>query len=170
MTASSGGSGTSSGSVSPSFGSAGASAASIAASASESTRDLGEELAELGLVGRGHRRERIEAGQHEPLLVLGEVDVDDGDGRLAVGERLLHAQVAVDEMARALVDDDLGDVSDGVQHLAKRLALGLRMDAPVGRVGEQLVGCLLAGADDADWPRQERRTRQGSTRPGCRIA
>jgi len=40
-------------------------------------RDLGEQLAELGLVGRGHRGERVEAGQHEPLLVLGQVDVED---------------------------------------------------------------------------------------------
>ena len=94
-------------------------------------RHLGEELAQLGLVGRGHRRERVEAGQDEPLLVLREVDVQDGDGRLAVGERLLDPEVAIDEMAGALVDDDLGHVADRVEHLAEGLALGLRMDAPV---------------------------------------
>jgi hypothetical protein len=31
--------------------------------------DLGEELAQLLLVGRGHRRERVEPGEDEPLLL-----------------------------------------------------------------------------------------------------
>ena len=115
-------------------------------------RDLGEELAQLRLVGRGHRRERIEAGQHEPLLVLGEVDVEDGDGGLSVGKCLLHPQVAIDEVTGALVDDDLRDVCDGVQHLAECLSLGLAMRAPVGWVGQQLVGSLLAGAHDPVGP------------------
>ena len=113
---------------------------------------VGPRLAQLRLVGRGHRRERVEAGQHEPLLVLGEVHVQDGEGRLTVGQRLLHAKVAIDEVAGALVDDDLGDVADGAQDLAKGLTLGLRMGSPVRWVGEQLVGGLLAGADDARAP------------------
>jgi hypothetical protein len=115
-------------------------------------RHLGEELAQLGLVGGGHRGERIEGGEDEPLLVLRQVDVQDGDGRLAVGERLIHPEVAVDEVPRALVDDDLGDVADRVQHLAQGFALGLRMDPPVAGVGEQLVGSLLAGAHDPVGP------------------
>jgi len=65
-----------------------------------------------------------------------------------VGQRLLHAEVAIDEMPCALVDDDLGDVPDRVQYLAKGFALGLSMSAPVERMGEQLVGRLLAGAHD----------------------
>ena len=68
----------------------------------------------------------------------------------AVGQRLLDAEVAVDEVARALVDDDLGHVADLVEHAREGRALGLRMDAPVRRVGEQLVGRLLAGADDPE--------------------
>ena len=56
-----------------------------------------------------------------------------------MGERLLHAEVAVDEVTRALVDDDLGDVADLSSTLAEGRALGLRMDAPV-RSGGRAAG------------------------------
>ncbi len=69
-----------------------------------------------------------------------------------MGERFLHAEVAVDEMARALVDDDLSHEADGVQHIPQGFTLCPRMDAPVGRVGQQLVRRLLAGAHDPVGP------------------
>ena len=64
-----------------------------------------------------------------------------------MGKRLLDAEVAVDQMARPAVDDDLGDVSDGVQHLAEGLSLGLSMRAPVGWPGQQLVGASSRSPD-----------------------
>ena len=67
-----------------------------------------------------------------------------------MGQRLLHAEVAVDEVARSLVDDDLGDEADRAQHRTQGFALGLRMGSPVIRVGEQLVRCLIAGTDDPE--------------------
>jgi hypothetical protein len=133
-------------------------------------RNLGEELVQLRLVGRGHRRERVEAGEDEPLLVLGEVHIDDWDGGLAVRQGLLHAEVAVDEVARALVDDDLRHVSDGVQHVPEGRALGLAMSAPVRWVGEQLVRRLCAGANDAVRPRRGSGHRMARHVLGCRTA
>ena len=114
--------------------------------------DLGEELTELRLVGRSHRREWIRGRQDEPLLVFREVDVEDGDGRLPVRQRLLHAQVAIDEVAGPAVDDDLGHIADRVEHLAEGLPLGLPVRSPVAGVGEQLVRRLLAGTDDPVGP------------------
>ena len=64
--------------------------------------DLSEDLPQLGLVGGGHRRERIEAGQHEPLLVGGEVDVEDGDRWLLPADRKVDPEVAVDDVTGAL--------------------------------------------------------------------
>ena len=88
-------------------------------------------------------------------------------------ERLLHPQVAIDEVAGALVDDDLSHVPDGVGHLAESLALGLRMRAPVAA---GWASSYWSGASSPEptvsmvGPKQGQRTRRGSTRPGCRIA
>ena len=112
-------------------------------------RDLGEELAQLGLVGRGHRREPIERRQDEPLLVGGEVDVEDGDRWLAAADGEGDTQVAIDDVAGALVDEDVLDPADLIEHPGECVLLGLRMDAEVRRVGEQLVRGFGAGPDDA---------------------
>jgi hypothetical protein len=53
-----------------------------------------------------------------------------------VRERLLDTKVAIDKMTRALVDDDLRDVSDRGQHIAECRPLGLSMGPPVRWIGE----------------------------------
>ncbi len=65
-----------------------------------SRRDLGEQRPQLLVVGAGHRRQRVEGGQHEGLLLGLEVDVQDGDGRLPRGEGELDPEMAVDERGR----------------------------------------------------------------------
>ena len=144
--------------------------ASIAASASESTvtsarssRSFASSV--VAIAASGSR-----LAQDEPLLVLGEVDVEDGDGRLAAADREGDAEVAVDDVSGARLTRTCCDPADLVEDAGQRLLLGLRMDAPVRRVGEQLVGCLRRRSRRCGSPTQGRRTRQGSTRPGCRTA
>ena len=72
-------------------------------------------------------------------------------------QRERDASVAVDDEARAPVDEDLLHPADLVERAGESVLLRLRMDAPVRRVGEELVGSLFAGADDpvapGDWGR-----------------
>ena len=58
-------------------------------------------------------------------------------------------QVAIDDVAGALVDEDVLDPADLIEHPGECVLLGLRMDAEVRRVGEQLVRGFGAGPDDA---------------------
>jgi hypothetical protein len=56
--------------------------------------------------------------------------------------------VAVDDEAGPLVDQDLLDPADRVERAGQGVLLRLRVDSPVGGVGQELVGCLLAGPGD----------------------
>ncbi len=80
--------------------------------------DGGEQLLQLLTIGRGHRGNRVERGQDERLLVLGEGDVDHGDGGLALRAGKFDAQVAVDETAGGGVDHDRLHETDLSQHAA----------------------------------------------------
>ena len=111
-------------------------------------RDVGQEGAQLLVVPAGHRADRVEGREDERLLLGVEVDVQDRHGRLAAAERERHAGVAVDDEAGAPVDEDLLDPAHLVERAGEGVLLRLRMDPPVRRVGEELVGRLLAGAGD----------------------
>jgi len=62
------------------------------------------------------------------------------------------AGMAVDHEAGAPVDEDLLDPADRVERAGERVLLRLRVDPPVGRVREELVGRLLAGRGDSVAP------------------
>jgi hypothetical protein len=64
------------------------------------------------LLRLGHRREGIERGQDEPLLVLGQLDVGHRNRRLPAGEREFDPQVAVDDVTGRPVDGHLGHPAD----------------------------------------------------------
>jgi hypothetical protein len=51
--------------------------------------------------------------------------------------------VTVDDVPRPAVHEDLLDPADLAEDAGERLLLRLRMDAPVARVGEELVRRLL---------------------------
>ena len=115
-------------------------------------RDLRQERPELLVVGAGHRRQWVERGEDEGLLLGLEVDVQHRDGRLAVRQRDLDAEVAVDQMAGAPVHDDLGHEADAPEQIAERRLLGLRVGSPVARVGEELVRRHVLVPDDPVGP------------------
>ncbi len=60
-------------------------------------RDVSQERLELLVVAPGHRADRVEGREDQRLLVGREVDVQDGDGRLAAGQREGDPGVAVDD-------------------------------------------------------------------------
>ena len=55
---------------------------------------------QLLVVAPGHRADRVEGREDERLLGGLEVDVQDGDGRLAAGQGQRDPGVAVDDEAR----------------------------------------------------------------------
>lgn len=57
-----------------------------------------EQRGELLLLGAGHRGQRIEGREDEALLVVGQLDVGDRDGRLVARQRQFDAQMAVDDV------------------------------------------------------------------------
>ena len=114
--------------------------------------DAGQQLGELLAVGRGQSRDRVERGEDDPLLLLGELDVDDRDGRLALRAGELDAQVTVDQVAAGAVDDHALHEADLVEYVAECLTLRGAVLAPVGGVGEQILRRFLAVADDAVGP------------------
>jgi len=107
----------------------------------------GQQCRELLLLGGRHRRQGIEAGEDEPVLLLGQLDIGDRDGGLVVGEGALDPQVTVDDVPRRLADQDLGDPA--------ALAKGSRQRARCCSTGwlRQLrgLGTRPAGARSA-WP------------------
>ena len=72
---------------------------------------------------------------------------------LAAAERGRDAGVAVDDEARAPVDEDLLDPADRIERAGERVLLRLGVDPPVRRVGEELVGRLLTRVRDPVAPR-----------------
>jgi len=61
----------------------------------------------------GHRADRVEGREDQRLLVG--VEVEDRNGRLAAGQGEGDAGMAVDDEARAPVDEDLLDPSDRIE-------------------------------------------------------
>jgi hypothetical protein len=74
--------------------------------------DLGQERCEGILLGRRHRGQGVEGRQDEPLLLLGELNVDDGHRGLLAADRQLHPEVSVDDMPRRPVHEDLRHPAD----------------------------------------------------------
>ena len=100
--------------------------------------------------------------EDEGLLVRVEVDVQNRHRRFAAAQREGDPGVAVDDAARPLVDEDLPDPANGIERPGQRVLLRLGMNAPVARVGEQLVRCLLAGPGDPVAPGGGRRRGGGA--------
>jgi hypothetical protein len=63
-------------------------------------------------------------------------------------DRQLHPEVAVDDVARRPVDDDLRHPADLRQGTGQGLLLLFRVEAPVGRVCQKLLRRFVAVADD----------------------
>jgi hypothetical protein len=53
-----------------------------------------------------HGADGIEGRKDEPLFVLGQINVRDGDRVLAVSDGEVVAQMAIHDVARALIDED----------------------------------------------------------------
>ena len=79
-----------------------------------------------------------QARQDEALLLVSEVDVQTGQLLLAALLGQGEAQVAVEQMPRALVNDDLLNPADIVERGLESRTLVSRMDSEVERVGERL--------------------------------
>ena len=114
--------------------------------------ELGEERGERIRLRGCHRRQGIEGREDEPLLGVGQLDVQDRDRRLPPADRELDPKMAIHDVSGRPVDEDLAYPA----HLGKGTGEGrlllLRMGPPVGWVGEELLGGLLAAADDAVLP------------------
>jgi hypothetical protein len=124
-------------------------------------RHIRQQRPQLLVVAAGHRRERVERGEHERLLLGLEVHVQDRHRRCLLAERQGHPEVAVDDVPGAAVHEHLLDPADLAEDAGQGLLLGLRMEPPVGGVGEQPLGRLLAGAHDA--------VRPGGRRGRCHL-
>ena len=108
----------------------------------------GQECCERILLGGCHGGEWIEAGEHEALLVFRELDVGDRHAGLAATDRQLDPEMAVDDMPRRPVHEDLRHPTDLRQRTCEGLLLVLRVEAPVGRVRQELLRRFVAVADD----------------------
>ena len=124
-------------------------------------RDVGQERPQLLVVGAGHRRQWIEAGQDEGLLLWVEVDVAHGHRRLATGESEFDPKVAIDQAPGAAVDEDRADPSHPVEDTGERLLLRLRMGPPVQFVGDDRRGprCRSLSRRSRRWRTRRRRRR-----------
>jgi hypothetical protein len=69
--------------------------------------EVGQQVLEGEGLGIRHGSDRIEAGQDESFLGLGEFNVGDGHVRLAATYGELDAQVSVDDMSGRQVDENL---------------------------------------------------------------
>ena len=69
--------------------------------------ELGQERGERILLRGRHRRQGIEGREDEPLLGVGQLDVQDRDRRFTPADRELDPKMAVDDVAGRPVDEDL---------------------------------------------------------------
>ena len=111
-----------------------------------------QQLVEDRLLGDRHCGDGIQRRENERLLLLGQLDVEDGHCGLAPGERLLDSGMAVDDMAGGGVDHHLGHPADGIEGAPQSCSLLGRMAAPVAGVGQELARVLRSGADDPGAP------------------
>jgi len=141
----------SSGSVRPSFGPAPASSSSRARALVVGL-DARKEGLELGVVGAGHRADRVERGETRASSSGSRSTYRTGtDGSLR-RDGQCDASVAVNDVIGPAVDQHLLHPAHDVERACQRLLLATRVNAPVCRVREELVGPLLAGTDDAVAP------------------
>ncbi len=96
--------------------------------------DARQERLELGVVGAGHRADRVERGEDERLFVGLEVDIQHRHGRLVARDGQCDASVAIDDVIGPAVNHDLLHPTHGIKRARERVLLGFRMDAPVRRV------------------------------------
>ena len=106
-----------------------------------------QQLVEDRLLGDRHGGDGIEGRQNERLLLLGQLDVEDGHCGLASGEGLFDSGMAIDEMAGGGIDYHLGHPADGIERAPQSCSLLGRMAAPVAGVGQELARVLRSGAD-----------------------
>ena len=90
----------------------------------------------------------IEAGQNQPLLLFGQLDVGHGHAGLTAADRQVHPEVPVDHVARGPVHEHLRHPADLRESTGEGLLLLLWVEAPVGRVRQELLRGLVAVADD----------------------
>jgi hypothetical protein len=110
---------------------------------------VGKQRRQLLAVRNGHRRERIEGGKDERLLLWVQVNVRHGDRSGALRKRQANAKVAVNKVARRTVNENGLHPADLVKDARQSVLLSLRVDAPVCWVGQQLIGGLFARAYDS---------------------
>jgi hypothetical protein len=77
--------------------------------------------------------------------------------------------VAVHDVSGAAVHEHLLDPADLAEDPRQRGLLGLRVETPVGGVGQELVGRLLTRADDAVGPGDRRRAHGRAFRTERRL-
>ena len=114
---------------------------------------LREQGGERGAVRLGERADRIEGGQHQAFLGLRQVHVDDGHCRFAPRTGRFDAEMSVEQVTGAAIDDDLLHPAHLFQDAGQRRALAGGMRAPVLGMGGQAGGVRGALADDAATPR-----------------
>jgi hypothetical protein len=111
-----------------------------------------QELGELRCLGVSHRRQGIERGQHQALLILGQLDKSDRHAPLFTGQGEFDPQVAIDDVARRPIYGHFGNPAHLCQGSRQRCLLVSRMGPPVARVRDQVRRCGVAVADDPAAP------------------
>ena len=110
--------------------------------------EAGQQRREGVPLGGPHRRQGIETGKHQPLLLLGQLDVRHGHAGLTAADRQLHPKVPVDHVARGPVHEHLCHPANLRQRARKGLLQLLGVQPPVGRVRQELLRGVVAMADD----------------------
>ncbi len=129
----------------------------------------GQQRRELFLLGGRHRRQGVERGEDQPLLVLGQLDVGDRHRRLVSADGELDPEVPVDDVPRRPVDQHLGDPADLTQGAGQRPLLLRRMAPPVAWVGDEFRRRDVGVAHDPIAPGDGRCRRHLKPRP-CIVA
>ena len=96
--------------------------------------EAGQELGQRLRLGVSHSRQRIQRCQDDPLLILGEGYVSHRHRRLLARQRQLDTEVAIDDVARRLVDEDLGHPAHFRKSSADGPLLVVRVAPPVARI------------------------------------
>jgi len=90
---------------------------------------------------------------------MAEFDVDHRDTGFVAADRQLHPEVSVDDVPRRPVDEHLRHPAHLGERAGEGLLLLLRVEAPVGRVRQELRWRLVAVTDDPIAPGRARRAR-----------